>query len=325
MPWYRTSPRAFPRDRWCALLDQSGDPSPYLLPEWALMWESIWPYGTAELWLYSAAAADPIAGVPLVRRRRAGGELCFAQPGGTPSGPLGDRDALDRDAYAELAAAVIGPRTVQLATSPDWQIVPPDGWTGHSRQTTAWLVDLRRPPATDLHATFTPSHRRNIERGRDRAPRVAAVAQAADVDALNTAWRGATHTSRFVLDTRRGTALLTAFASTDALLWQTAWCDDCPAASVIFLRYRHCAVYVDGAVDRDPAYRGVGHYLFAEVLSQLNTQGVTTVDLGSGPGGATDPGLEQFKRGWGAAPDVRSEGVYRRRWYNTLRRVLGRD
>ncbi|HUU44244.1 MAG TPA: GNAT family N-acetyltransferase [Acidobacteriota bacterium] len=325
MPWYRTSPREFPRERWLALLEQVPDPSPYLLPEWALLWETIWPHSTAELWLYSDAADDPIAGVPLVRRRRGGLEMCFAQPGGAPHGPLGDGDALDHEAYAELAAAVIGPRTVELAASPDWMMTPPDGWTGHSREATSWLADLSRPPGSDLYSGFASSHRRNIARGRDRSPRVATVTQAADVHALNTAWQGTTRASRFVLDTRRGSVLLKAFASTDALIWRTAWCDARPAASAIFLRHRNRAVYVDGAVDRDPVYSGVGHYLFAEVLSLLNEQGVTRIDLGSGPGGNTDPGLEQFKRGWGATPHVRTESVYRRRWYGTLRRILGRD
>jgi hypothetical protein len=325
MPWYRTSPRAFPRDRWIALLERAPEPSPYLLPEWALLWEAIWPRSTAELWLYSVTADDPIAGVPMVRRRRGGIEMCSAQPHGTPNGPLGDGDALDHDAFAELAAAVIGPWTVELAASPDWMIAVPVGWTGHSHQSTSWLVDFSRTRDSDLHSGFSPSHRRNIARGRERASRITTVRQPPDVRGLNIAWRDPMRPSRFILNPRHGTAILDAFAATDALLWRTAWLGDRPAASLMFLIYKKCAVYVDGVVDRDPVCNGIGHHLFADVLSDLNGQGVTTVDLGSGPGGTSDPGLEQFKRGWGATPQVRTEGVYRRRWYHALRRVLGRD
>ena len=71
----------------------------------------------------------------------------------------------------------------------------------------------------------------------------------------------------------------------------------------------------DGGVMRDL-------FLFAHVLRELSERKIGIVDLGSGPGGTNDPGLAQFKRGWGAVPKIYHAGFYRRRWYHVLRKIV---
>jgi hypothetical protein len=216
--------------------------------------------------------------------------------------------------------SVMSSRTVECSSSPDWIATPPTGWVRQQRIFTSYTIEREHLAA--FSAQFSESHRRNVNHGEAAKPRILPISEVDDVRNLLSGWAGQRRNSRLVLNHRSGAILVREFRGTGALVWHTAWIGARPVSSVIFLRHGSRAVYVDGATDRDPEYRGVGHFLFADTLSVLGDDGVDTVDLGSGPGGRGDSGLERFKRGWGAKPVEHTEGMYRRRWYGAMRGLI---
>lgn len=288
--------------------------------EWGLYWEAVWPKSRAELWVAEDAEDRPLAAVPLVRRKRWGVDMCCSQPYGTPCGPLGV--SVSPEEIDALLSAIAGSRTVELAVSPDWWGDRLTGWRGQSHQRQSWVLEL--PVGADLMTQISDSHRRNIARGEACAPAIAEPSSAAEVGVMIDAWQAPPQGSRLMLNRDRALIFHETFASTGAVLWKMAAVGSRPVAGYVFLHLGEQAVYVDGATVRGEDLQGIGHLLFAAMLEDLRRAGVRHVDLGSGPRGASDPGLEQFKRGWGARPEVRTEGIYRRPWYARLRRALGR-
>jgi lipid II:glycine glycyltransferase (peptidoglycan interpeptide bridge formation enzyme) len=169
---------------------------------------------------------------------------------------------------------------------------------------------------------MSESHRRNIHKGATAGLRIVRPQTVQEVAAWPDAWSAPVENSRIVLDRMRGPRLFESFQSSNALIWRTALRDDRPVAMAVFLVHNRAAVYVDGALDRERAPAGSHHFLIAEILRELNEMKIEIVDLGSGPGGSNEPGLAQFKRGWGAQPQSRRTGCYRRGWYHRLRRII---
>ena len=322
MSWQRHHPADIPRSEWLNWLSGVAEPSPYLLPEWGVFWERVWPHGRAEVWIKKNAAGECEAALPLVRRRRLGLEMCYAQPMGTPSGPIiapgTNQDDLDVNGAWH---AIIGARTVEFVPSPDWMGVSVDGWTRREVVSTAWMLDLPEPHGDDLPMRFSESHRRNIAHGRECYSTITEVRSAEDVASILSLWKAPVRPSRLVLNSYRARTLVDLFAPTGALRWRAAWTAGRPVAVVLFLVNRTQAVYIDGAFDRDRGVRGVGHCLFADTLTQLARDGVRAVDLGGGPGGGRHGGLDRFKAGWGARPISRMSAIYRRPLYHALRSV----
>jgi len=323
MPWQCHHPTETPRAQWLGWLTEIAVPSPYLLPEWGLFWESVWPRSRAELWILADADGNMLAGIPLVRRRRIGWEMCYAQPMGTPCGPFRSRGRSSDDiSVGDFMSAAIGPRTIEFAVHPDLLVGGNlDRWQRQDLRSEAWILRLD-PAVNDNRRRYSESHRRNIDKGQRLNPRLAPLEREDDVSHFLTAWGGRSRPSRFVLNRTYAHALVRLFGPTGALRFHTAWMDLKPVAAVIFLVHGDVAVYVDGAFDRERASQGVGHFLFAETLNRLRAEGVRTVDLGGGPAGATAGGLAQFKRGWGAMSVERTTAVYRRPWYHTVRSLL---
>ncbi|MEW5700780.1 MAG: GNAT family N-acetyltransferase [Candidatus Zixiibacteriota bacterium] len=316
MHWECRHPKQIPREQWLDWLTATSDPSPYLLPEWGLFWEAIWPDARAEAWVLSDDTGRAHAVIPVTRRRRLGWEMCHAQPFGTPCGPLTPNGHAHGEELGGFMLAAIGPRTVEFACHPDLG-APPGRWTKQTLRNDVWQLqlegDISRP-----RRGYSESHRRNIRRGEELQPRLSDLESAADVTRLLSTWKDRGRPSRIVLVPQPAGAMMELFAPTGALRFRVAWVGDRPAAVAVFLVHRDHAVYVDGAFDREPRFQGVGHWLFAETLSALRREGVRVVNLGGGAAGDSGAGLAQFKHGWGAEPAAVHTAVYRRPWYHAL-------
>jgi hypothetical protein len=324
MPWQCHHPTEIPRAQWLGWLTEIAVPSPYLLPEWGLFWESVWAHSQAELWVLADADGNLLAGIPLVRRRRLGWEMCYAQPMGTPCGPFRSRGRSSDDiSVSDFLSAAIGSRTVEFAVHPDIVGDSLDHWRKQILGSETWILSFEQS-AGAARRGYSESHWRNIDKGQNLSPRLTSLKTDADVSQLMSAWVDPPHPSRFVLNRTYARALVRLFGPTGALRFHAAWMDSKPVAATIFLVHGDVAVYVDGAFDRERAFQGVGHFFFAETLNCLDAEGVRTVDLGGGPAGATAGGLAQFKRGWGGVPVKRTTAIYRRPWYHMARSLLRR-
>jgi hypothetical protein len=319
MLWQCRHPSEFPRDRWIAILDSTPEGSPYLLPEWSLFWEDVWPGGRAEVWCLQDG--DTVrAVVPLVRRTRYGFLWRHAQPYGTPCGPiLLDKTALSADEWRTLSRTLISARCLECTITSGSPDLDPTTWKTELRQGN-WVIRVAGKTMGELGRNFSGSHTRNIEKGEALGLRVSSPASVGELDLLRHAWRDQTRAPRFILHPRYGAALLARFAAIESLVWHLAWAGERPVAGVIFLVHRGQAVSVDTIVDRDPQFRGAGHWLMADTLRSLLDRGVKAIDLGGAPGGGPHDGLDEFKSGWGATHEEHLTHIYRHPLYSLLRR-----
>jgi hypothetical protein len=323
MKWTCHSVRTFPRVDWLKLLSVTKNPSPYLLPEWPLFWEMMWPGTRAELWTHCNEVGAIECAVPVVRRGRFGLQMCHSLPMGTPYGPMGDDAALSGSAWLDLHKALCGRRTVEWCRTGGPSHADIKGWTVDRLGHATWIIDALAVDRESLATQWSPGHRRNVREGNARNLEFRPVRNRSDVSELIDRWQNAAHRSRIVLNRRAGPRLCDVFSTTDALLWESAWWNGRPVATALFLVHANSAVYVDGAVVREQSHGGANHALFARILASLAQRGIHTVDLGSGPGGQSTDGLDQFKRGWGARSTQRRELRCRRRWYAAMRKALG--
>ncbi len=314
--WQRRHPLEVDRDAWLHWLDQRPHASPYLLPEWSLFWERVWPAARAEFWI-GAGQTSLLGGVPVVRRRRWGLEWVFSQPFGTPGGWIGQPGANPGD---DFLCAIASPRTVEIAvsSSANWQ--PPTHWFRETITSSTWLLDLGEAVSSDILNNLSGSHRRNIEKGSRLRSDIGELNTPDEVSAMQTDFPSSLRqSSRLVLDPRKGPVCVAIFTPTGALRWWVARVNGRCVATSVWLVLKDTAVYVDGASLRDDKYSGVNHHLFAHLLTALSHAGVRRFDFGGGPGGVTKPGLSRFKEGWGARAVERSETRLRRFWYDRLR------
>lgn len=319
--WRCQHPSEILSDQWRRWLDSSTQPSPYLLPEWGLFWERVWPQTRAEVW---SAITEPACAALAVRRRRVGLEWVFAQPMGTPGGWLGTMPSEHDDSTLtrSLLSALADGKVAQVAASLGTVAYDMQGWKTTELKSSAWVLDLSDPAEPELRLNLSASHRRNIQKGAQHEPVIAAIE---DSDALarmlagwpeRTGWR-----SRVVLNSTTAPIFVSVFSAATAMRWRTAWIADKPVATTLWLVLHDRAVYVDGAFVRDENYTGVNHKLIEHVLTELCHEGVRHFDFGAGPGGVSSDGLTSFKEGWGASPIPRTEIVYRRAWFHRLRRL----
>lgn len=329
MPWQRRHPSKIERTLWLYWLGQMPEPSPYLLPEWSLFWEQVWPGSRAEIWLAGdLERAD--GGVPMVRRRRLGLEWLFSQPYGTAGGLIGASPGTDFDgrpilletSWEEFLPSVLSSGTVELTLPAPGVPAHGAGWVSQQLEYSSWILDVRGRPA-DVLADVDDSHRRNIQDGVERSPRFERISDPGSVRLFQSHWvTRAKPPSRIVLNHTRGPLFASAFAKTGALWWYVAVVGERPVATTAWLVLNDRAVNVDNAIDRQADARGVNHALFAHLLQALHNEGVRFFDFGGGPGGKSTDGLMQFKQGWGAKPVARAESRYRRAFYDRVRRLL---
>ncbi|MBI5867575.1 MAG: GNAT family N-acetyltransferase [candidate division Zixibacteria bacterium] len=305
------------------------DPSPYLLPEWSLFWEQVWPGSRAEIWLAGdLERAD--GGVPLVRRRRLGLEWLFSQPWGTTGGLIGASPGLDSDGrpilmettWEQFVPTIANARTVEMTLPAPGVVVPKPHWLSQQLDYSTWILDLRGRPV-DVLADLDDSHRRNIRDGIERNPHFERLHDADSVKQLQRDWvTRPKPPSRMVLNHSLGPLLAHAFSKAGALWWLVARVNHRPVATTAWLVLKDHAVNIDNAIDRQADAPGVNHALFAHLLQSLHSEGVRYFDFGGGPAGDSTAGLTQFKQGWGAKPVPRAEMRYRRVAYHRLRRLL---
>ena len=330
MPWQRRHPSNIDRALWLYWLDQMSDPSPYLLPEWALFWERVWTGSRAEIWLAGdLERAD--GGVPLVRRRRLGMEWLFSLPYGTTGGWIGPTLGSSSDgspvlleaSWQDFCPTVITRRTVEVAMTAPFLLSFPQGWRSQQLTHSSWIIDRRGAGQADILSEVAESHRRNIEKGSQAQPELIEMKDPQAVAEMQSRFPAALRkNSRLALHPQRGPILASVLAPGGALRWLTARVNGQPVATTVWLTYKTTAAYVDGASIRDENATGVSHYLFATLLTRLHQEGVRFFDLGAGPRGETSEGLARFKEGWGAKPVERMERRYRHPTYHWLRRII---
>jgi hypothetical protein len=330
MPWQRRHPANIDRALWLYWLDQMPEPSPYLLPEWSLFWERVWPRSRAEIWLAGdLERAD--GGVPSIRRRRCGMEWLFSQPYGTTGGWIGpalgasaaDSPLLLEASWEDLLPTIITHRTVEVTMTTQSFLGCPPGWRSQQLIHSSWILDRRGVDKPDILSEVSESHRRNIEKGSHAQPELIEMNDSQAVAEMQNRFPAALRRiSRLALHPQRGPLLASALAPGGALRWLTARVRGVPVATTIWLAYKETAVYVDGALIRDEGAIGVNHYLFATLLTRLHNAGVRLFDFGAGPRGETSEGLARFKEGWGAQPVERIEICCRRPAYQWLRSLL---
>jgi len=330
MPWQRRHPSKIDRALWLYWLNQMPDPSPYLLPEWPLFWEQIWPGSRAEMWLAGdLERAD--GGVPVIRRRRFGLEWLFSLPYGTAGGWIGPTlsasakgaPMLLEASWEEFLPAIVTPRTVELALAGPAAFTSKPGWCLEQLIYSSWVLDRRSTNESDVLSDVSDSHRHNIRQGLQRHPLIERVTDAAAVKSLQTEWVSRPRPpSRIALHPVNGPALAARFAPPGALHWVVARVDGRPVATTAWLVLNQMAVSVDSAIDREARERGVNHALLAQLLQDLHNEGVRHFDFGGGPAGVSPAGLTEFKEGWGAKPVERTDTRFRRTTYHRLRRIL---
>ena len=311
-------------------LDQMSEPSPYLLPEWSLFWERVWPGSRAEMWLAGdLERAD--GGVPLIRRRRFGLEWLFSQPYGTAGGWIGANPGVSTDgmpilleaSWDDFTPSVITQRTVELTMSAPAAFGLRPNWCSQQLDFSSWVLDLHTTVHSDVLADISESHSRNIREGLQRNPVIECITDTAAATALRDQWVSRPKPSpRILLHHTRGPIFASVLAPTGALRWLVARVDGRTVATTAWLVLNQRAVNVDNAIDREADCRGVNHALFARLLQDLFNEGVREFDFGGGPAGSSPAGLTQFKEGWGAKPVPRSEIRYRRNAYHRLRRIM---
>lgn len=322
--WHRTRIAEISAQRWTRWLEPSNRPSPYLLPEWARLWEQLWPSSQAVVW-QQGEGGEGSFGMSAVQRRRMGMNWVLALPFGTPGGWLGKPPA--NESEPELLKSLVRSMgqggTVQVAVTTDVQAPNVVGWKRTTLETTTWILDLRDNCESDIQLTLSESHRRNIEKGARHQVVMTAIEDREAASRLFEVWPiPSAHRARIVLNPDIAPVLTSVFAQSRAMRWLTAWVGDSPVATTLWLVLHDRAVYVDGASVRDMQFTGVNHYLFHHVLTDLYKRGVRHFDLGSGPEGQSPSGLAQFKEGWGAGPTQRTEVIYRRPWYHLLRKFV---
>ena len=305
MTWRLRTTSEIPRHYWLARLDSIPNASPYLLPEWSQFWADVWPGAKSEVY------DDGQTLIPLVLRRRYTLGWRFAQPYGTDC-IIGDSKSID---WNSLLAVLSRNRTVEIALSADVQTQMP-GWNRRSLSQNCWVIKSAGKTYTQLAQGFSGSHRRNIAKGEDLQLRIDDTHNA---DSLVRLWQDSHRAPRFMLNTVHAQSLIKHFAPVDALHWRTAWSGERPVAGTVFLIHKNTAVSVDTIVDRDPQFRGAGHYLVAQSLKSLIDSGVTRIDLGGVPGGSDHAGLNEFKSGWNSTQNSINTTLYRRNWYARLR------
>jgi hypothetical protein len=330
MPWQRRHPSKIDRKLWMYWLGQMSEPSPYLLPEWALFWERVWPGSRAEMWLAGdLERAD--GGVPLIRRRRFGLEWLFSQPYGTAGGWIGANPGVSTDgmpilldaSWEEFLPSILGPRTVELTMTAPASLRLHPKWCSQKLTCSSWVLDRRDACQSDILSDISDSHRRNIRQGLEHNPVIERITDAAAVAALQAQWMSRPKpASRIALHRTLGPLLATLFSPAGALRWIVARVDGRPVATTAWLVLNQRAVSVDSAIDREARCRGVNHALFARLLQELYDEGVRDFDFGGGPAGESPAGLTEFKEGWGAKPVPRSEVRHRRNAYHRLRRIM---
>jgi hypothetical protein len=313
MPWRLRRPSEIPRDEWLARLDITQNPSPFLLPEWSLFWADAWSKTHAEVY------DDGKTLIPVVHRRRHGFGWRFAQPYGTDC-IMGDATSVD---WPGLVTLLTRNRAVEIAISAGIK-ASINGWIPKHLTQNCWIIKTAGKTYTELAAGFSGSHRRNINKGEELGLRIDASFDQRAISQLIGLWQDRHRVPRFMLNPVLAPALTNRFAPIDALHWGAAWAGERPVAGTVFLVYRNTAVSVDTIVDRDPQFRGAGHYLVAQSLNSLIDSGVTHIDLGGVPGGAEHTGLDEFKSGWSATQETVHTTIFRRNWYDILRRVLDR-
>lgn len=304
MSWRACHPSEIPRSEWLARLDTIPNASPYLLPEWSQFWADVWPGAKAEVYDNGNAL------IPVVRRGRYGLDWRFAQPFGTDC-IIGNPASID---WTSLLETLSGSRTVEIVISAD---VPNSlaGWTRAGLAQNRWIIKLAGKTYTELSQGFSNSHRRNIAKGEDLHLRIGGTE---DADTLIRLWQDTRLAPRYMLNAAHAHALIKHFAPIGSLHWRTAWAGERPVAGKIFLVHKNVAVSLDSCVDRDPQFRGAGHFLVAHSLTSLINSGITHIDLGGIPGGSEHSGLDQFKSGWNATQDTIHTTLYRRNWYSRL-------
>lgn len=330
MSWQRRHPSKIDRRLWLHWLNQMPQPSPYLLPEWSLNWERVWPGSQAEMWLAGdLERAD--GGVPFIRRRRFGLEWLFSQPYGSAGGWIGPTQESSSTgsplileaSWDELLSTIITPRTVEVTIATIVAPTCPPAWKSQRLNHSSWVLDRRSTSESDILADTSDSHRRNIRQGLQRHPVIERVTDAAAVKSLQIEWVSRPKPpSRIALHPVNGPALAALFAPTNALRWLVARVDGRPVATAAWLVLNEMAVSVDSAIDREARERGVNHALFAQLLQDLHNEGVRHFDFGGGPAGVSPAGLTEFKEGWGAKPVERMETRFRRPVYDRLRHLL---
>lgn len=306
MNWRVQHPSEFPRDEWLARINDVPNASPYLLPEWSQFWQDIWQHSRAEVFDNSHVL------IPTVWRRRYGLSWRFAQPYGTDC-IIGDETSID---WTFFAAEMSQPRTIEIAISADVPISIV-GWKRKSLKQCRWVINVSGRTFTELSQGFAGSHRRNIAKGEALQLR---IDETHNPDLLIRHWQDKHRDPRFMLNRKHAHALINRFAPVGALIWRTAWAGERPIAGTVFLIHKSTAVSVDTIVDRDPRFRGAGHFLVSQTLKSMIDSGITHIDLGGVPGGSDHAGLDDFKSGWAASQMATHSTLYRRNWYSTLRR-----
>lgn len=306
MNWRRLHPSDIPRGQWLTRLDTIPNASPYLLPEWSLFWQNVWPNSRAEVYDNGTVL------IPTVSRHRYGLTWRFAQPYGTDC-IIGKADGID---WAFLAAEMSQMRAVEISIGAD---VPISilGWNRALLAQNRWIINTAGRTFTELSHDFSGSHRRNIAKGEELQLR---IDDACDPERLRRLWKDTHRAPRFMLNPPHAQALIRRFEPVGALHWRTAWAGERPVAGIVFLVHKHVAVYLDPIVDLDPQFRGAGHFLLADSLKLLIDSGVSRFDLGGAPGNDDTTGLSTYKSGWAATHESIHTTLYRRNWYSTLRR-----
>lgn len=305
MAWRTRQSAEIPRDEWLARLDAVPNASPYLLPEWSQFWTDAWTNSRAE------AFDDGATLIPVVRRQRFGLVWRFAQPYGT-DGIIGPTAEIDTRGLLDLFC---GDRTVEFAISAPLTTEMP-GWSRRALTQNSWTIKTAGKTYTQLSQEFSGSHRKNISKGEELQLR---IDESPDSATLIRKWRDTHRAPRYMLNPTHAPALIRRFTDSGALHWRTGWVGERPVAGTIFLHYKNVAVSVDTIVDRDPQFRGAGHYLVAHSLKSLMDSGITLIDMGGVPGGADHPGLNEFKSGWSSIPETVLTTLYRRNWYARIK------
>lgn len=325
MSWLRHHPSDIPDRIWAAWLSRDNACPPYLIPHWALFWESLWPGTHAEVWTLGSPGPESVA---LLGVRRPLGLIWnrfHAQPFGTPGGFYGlprDKD-LDDETVSALWNGIAAPRTVEVTFNLNRTITPPDDWRYNAILFTRWVRRLKGAEIQHIEGGYSESHRRNIQMGVERGVTTGTITSAGQVRDMIVHWKAPLrHPSRLVLNTKAGPLLARSFSGSSALHWRVAYLQETPVATCLWLVLNDRAVYVDGASSSLPNANGANHFLFSRVLSDLVKRGVREFDFGAGPEGKTSPGLAQFKEGWGARPEDKTELIARRPFYDMIRRVI---
>ena len=307
---------SLPVERWAALCERGPQATVFHSASWSQVWERSRSDARAQWRVLTDDHGRWIGGIPLVRFSRFGITRLYSQPLGTYGGWIGEEFEGRWEVISQWTRQWWRPSVAELVVTP-FRDDETRSYPGRKIDRTRHVLDLSLLTAErSWEGNLRPDTLRNLIIARKHGWWVERVENSGHVERTRPLWEQTFDRHQRKFDPgqwRFYRTLCELISPSGKLFWWTAGDGRGAGGTIICLHSGDRFFYHDGAMDLSLGEGRPMYALFDRAIETAVRLGCRTFDFGSGPAGTM--GLERFKEGWGAVPELYSEYHYRKPWW----------